>query len=246
LAVQPPGLVAGADLDTRQAAHARALVETAHWLGFVFPDLPRWRLEAALANEDQAASAQRRERNRLRLKHQADLLVQAPSLWRRRSTPGGFLTWLCCWFDLDRHDPAACPVLIEHHAFPDAETSTHPVAFHLTLLIPQGERFTTYAEISELVQWLTSRVPAHLVVHHYLIPRAAWSDLHGRVLKNATSLADVLHTVRNLVPAGGSLHSAATVMDPLRADGLDVGRLVTSPTSVEAANSQHRATHEPA
>ncbi len=222
-AVTPPGSAPDADRDTRDRRHDRGFAEVARWLGFAFPADPRWTLESAVPGADAAADAARLERNRHRLERKSAVLVRAPRLWRRRTTPGGFLAWLCCWFDLPTDDAERCPVLIEHHAYASREPAAE--AFHVTLLVPQGDRFRTYAEVVELAGWLEIHVPAHLVIHHYLVPAEAWRGLRDEVLPAADDLDALLAAVRARVPAAGAIRSDGGG-EPQTTLGLDVGRLV--------------------
>ena len=221
LSVTPPGQVSATAIDARDQGRDVGLNEAARWLGVEFPTEPYWQLEAVLSDETVGENAARQQRNQQRLTRKSAVLARIPALWRRRSTPAGFLAWLCCWFDLARNDAALCPVLLEHHAFTNADPAR--AAFNVSLLIPQNERFTTYDDVVTLADWIDANAPAHLIVHYYLIPAAAWSELCQKVLPTATDLETLLTLVRGLVPTVGGMHTHPSDVD--ENDGLDVGRL---------------------
>lgn len=150
--VWPGGLLPDAGPGTLLEAQLAALEEVARWVGFTFP--PSW-------PRDGAGVAKRRT-----------FTLKAARLWRRRTTPRGFLDWFCLAFDIE--DPALRPFLVEHFKIgtpvnEDGDPGPDP-ALRATLFVPSTEQFLDFSRRREAIGFVERNAPAHVLM------RVCWVD----------------------------------------------------------------------
>jgi hypothetical protein len=142
----PPGLVPDAGADAVLEAQLAALEEAARWVGFTFP--PSW-------PRDGAGLAKRRA-----------FLLRAARLWRRRTTPRGFLDWFCLAFDITV--VAERPFLVEHFKIgtpinEDGDPGPDP-GLRATLFVPSTDQFLDFSRRREAIGFVERNAPAHVLV----------------------------------------------------------------------------------
>ncbi len=141
----PPGLLPDAGADAVLDAQLATLEEAARWVGFAFP--PSWPRSAE-------GLTKRRE-----------FLLKAARLWRRRTTPRGFLDWFCLAMDIA---PEHRPWLMEHFKFgtpsgPGGVTGPDP-GLRATLFVPSTAQFLDFSRRREAIGFVERHAPAHVLM----------------------------------------------------------------------------------
>lgn len=169
----PPGLAIDAGEQAVLDAQLAVLDEAARWMGFAFP--PSW-------PRDGAGLVKRRT-----------FLLKAARLWRRRTTPRGFLDWFCLALDIT--DPAERPFLIEHFKIgtpvnADGDPGPDP-ALRATLFVPSTEQFLDFSRRREAIEFVERNAPAHVLMRVCWVGEDFAADVLGSVPGPGASKVEV-------------------------------------------------------
>ncbi len=205
--------------DRLLARYIEVYDELAGWWAMEYP---------ALWSSDEDGGLDRRRR----------FLRQAARMWRRRSTPVGFLDWFCTWFRIDRTEER--PVLLEHYKYgriqpPEGEVSP-PTAHRATLLVRATPDFATYSSRIAAREFANKYAPAHLWLRvcfldpGQAVPELAMQAGPADFEAHREAIRNLLCTVADHISHGAALHLGDCIDDAetLR-DVLDAGVLPTHP-----------------
>ena len=209
----PPGLLPDAGADAVLAAQLTALEEVAGWFGFEYP--PSW-------PRDGAGVAKRRA-----------FLLKAARLWRRRTTPRGFLDWFCLAFDIAAE--VERPYLVEHFKIGtpvDADGNPGPdPGLRATLFVPSTAQFLDFSRRREAQVFVERNAPAHVLMRvcwvgeDFTLAAPAAGASAAQITEYRDRVKRLLCSLVSLVDHEHGVHIGECIDDGRDIDRLGTGRL---------------------